>query len=384
MSHVKLSDLRPVYVVGIGLHRYQRATDTSFVDLGLTAVRAALNDSGVMWPQVDAAYTSSTRLGMAVSQPILRHLGVTGLPTTQVENASASGSTAFRLAVRDVAAGFSDVALALGVDKATPGLQAETLTGTRDYDDGVVYPPIHYALLAEEYLRTHNATAEDMARVAFKNHSNAARNPNAQRQKVRSLDEILNDRPIAGALTRLECCPVGEGAAAVIVASGDEMARMGLSTDRAVRVLSTAQHSEELYGAKSFDAELTRLTTSDALSDAGIIPSQLDVVELHDAFAIEELQYVEAMGICGEGEAPARLRDGEFDIGGRVAISPSGGLLGMGHPVGPTGIGQIAEVTRQLRGEAGDRQQNGASLGLAHLVGLGAICVAHVLAAPDW
>ncbi|WP_235581584.1 thiolase family protein [Rhodococcus sp. Leaf278] len=382
MSRENLSTLRPVYVVGIGLHPYQRKSDTSFVDLGLTAVRAALDDAGVPWSSVDAAYTGTTRIGMAVSRPILRHLGVTGIPMTQVENASASGSSAFRCAIRDVAAGFADVVLAAGVDKVGASVRAESLTGVASLDDGILTPPVHYALLAEEYLSTRRADVSDLARVAVKNHNNAAKNPFAQRQTVRTLDEILEDRPIAGALTRLQCCPVGEGASAVIVVSEDAIDRLELDRSRAVRVLASAQRSEELYGTKSHDVELTRVTTSEALAEAGIGADDLDVVELHDAFTIEELQYVEAMGICPEGQAPGRLRDGEFDIGGAVAISPSGGLLGMGHPVGPTGVGQIVEITRQLRGEAGERQQPSAQFGLAHLVGIGAVSIAHVLGAP--
>lgn len=377
-----LSDLRPVYVVGIGLHRYQRPTETSFVELGLTAVRAALADSGVPWTAVEAAYTGSTRLGMAVSRPMLRHLGVTGIPVTQVENASASGSSAFRMAVRDIAAGFADVAIAVGVDKAAPGVRAETMTGVTPLDEGLTTPPVHFALLAEEYLRSRGAGAEDLARVAVKNHGNAADNPFAHRQQRRTIDEILDDRPIAGVLTRLECCPIGEGGAAVIVASEQGIADFGIDISRAVRVLSSAQQSEQLYGTRSYDAELTRATTHQALSEAGVTARDLDVIELHDAFAIEELQYVETMGICEEGAAPSCLRDGEFDIGGRVAVSPSGGLLAMGHPIGPTGVGQIVEITQQLRGEAGLRQQPNAGLGLAHLVGLGAVCAVHVLAAP--
>lgn len=377
-----LKDLRPVYVVGIGLHRYQRPTETSFVELGLTAVRAALADSGVPWTSVESAYTGSTRLGMAVSRPLLRHLGVTGIPVTQVENASASGSSAFRLAVRDIAAGFADVAIAIGVDKAATGIRAETMTGITPLDEGLTTPPVHFALLAEEYLRSRGAGAEDLARVAVKNHGNAADNPFAHRQQRRTLEEILADRPIAGVLTRLECCPIGEGGAAAIVVSEQGMAELGIDPARAVRVLASAQQSEQLYGTRSYDAELTRATSQQALAEAGITATDLDVVELHDAFAIEELQYVETMGICAEGAAPSCLRDGEFNIGGRVAISPSGGLLAMGHPIGPTGVGQIVEITAQLRGEAGVRQQPNARLGLAHLVGLGAVCAVHVLAAP--
>ncbi|WP_113703707.1 thiolase family protein [Nonomuraea lactucae] len=383
MTALRLRDLRPVYVIGVGLHRYQRPTDTAFVELGLAAVRRALGDAGLEWPAVEVAYTAATRLGMAVSRPMLRHLGATGIPMTQVENASASGSSAFRMACRDVAAGFADVALAVGVDKAGRAVRAEQLTGLPVPDAGLVIPPVHYGLLAEEYLRTRGAGPEDLARVAVKNHGNAARNPFAHRQKARTLEEVLADRPIAGMLTRLQCCPVGEGAAAALVVSGDAVERHGLDAGRAVRVLSSVQRSEELYGAKSFDAELTRTTTEQAVAEAGVSAADLDVVELHDAFTIEELQYVEAMGLCGEGEGPARLADGEFGIGGRVAVSPSGGLLAMGHPVGPTGIGQIAEITLQLRGEAEARQQPGARLGLAHLVGVGAVCAVHVLAAPD-
>jgi acetyl-CoA acetyltransferase len=373
---------RRVHVVGVGLHRYQRGTDTSFVELGLTAVRAALADAGLEWRAVESVYTGTTRLGMAVSRPILRHLGATGVPMTQVENASASSASAFRLAVRDVAAGFAEVALAMGVDKVGRGVRAEHLTGLPRFDDGLVFPAVHYGLLADEYLRRSGATPADLARVAVKNHGNGARNPFAQRQKARSLDDVLSDRPIAGCLTRLQCCPVGEGGSAVLVASDEAVSRFGLDAGRAVEVLASAQRSEELYGTRSFDAELTRATTAEALAAAGIGPESLDVVELHDAFTIEELQYVEAMGLCADCEAAGRLRDSEFDIGGRVAVSPSGGLLAMGHPIGPTGAGQVVEVTRQLRGEAGERQQPDARYGLAHLVGVGAVCVVHVLGAP--
>ena len=130
---------------------------------------------------------------------------------------------------------------------------------------------------------------------------------------------------------------------------------------------------------RNFDAELTRQTTAQAIAEAGIKPKDLDLIELHDAFSVEEIFYLEAMGIAGDGEAPAMLRDGAFDIGGDVAVSPSGGLLAMGHPIGPTGVGQIAELARQLRGEAGVRQHSNARLGLAHMVGVGAVCVVHVL-----
>lgn len=375
-----LPAFRPVYVVGIGLHPYRRMTETPYPALGLAAVREALADARIAWPTVESVYHGTALLGMASTRAMLRHLGGTGIPMQQVENASASGSTAFRLAALEVATGVSDVALALGVDKPGARPLGGSQTGIRSIESGRVVPFTHFALLAQRYMDRHGATPEDFARVAVKNHGNGAHNRYAQRQQARTLDEVMNDPPISGALTRLQCCPVGEGAAAAIVASEDAIARLGIDRKRCVRVLSSAQRSEMVYAESSnFDAELTRQTTAQALDEAGVRASDLDVVELHDAFSVEEIFYLEAMGIAKPGEAPAMLRAGAFDVGGEVAVSPSGGLLAMGHPIGPTGLGQIAEITRQLRGEAGSRQQPDAHLGLAHMVGVGAVCVVHVL-----
>ncbi|MCF8608928.1 thiolase family protein [Gordonia sp. HY285] len=374
-----LRDLRPVYVVGIGRHQFQAPSATPYVDLGLTAIRRALDDAGISWRQVDSTYTGTAMLGMASSRPMLRHLGVNGAPMTQVENASASGSSAFRAACLDVASGISDVSLAVGVDKPSKIGPAQRDTGIPELSAERVAPFTHFALLADEYMRAHGATAEQIAAVAVKNFSNAALNPYAQRQKAYSLEEVLGGPTISGIFTKLQCCPIGEGAAATLVVSGDVLDRLDLDRTRSVRVLASVQRSEQLYGAKSFDAELTRETAHLAYEQAGIAPSDLDVVELHDAFTIEELQYLEAMGLADEGQAGTGLTAGEFDRGGRVAVNTSGGLLGSGHPIGPTGVAQVAEITEQIRGEAGARQHSGARTGLAHMVGLGAVCVVHIL-----
>jgi acetyl-CoA acetyltransferase len=375
-----LRQMRPVYVVGIGLHRYQRMSDTPYVTLGLTAVREALNDAGIEWKSVESAYTGTAFIGMAASRPMLRHLGATGIAMAQVENASASGSTAVRQACLDVASGLTDVSLAVGVDKPGPIAGAPGKTNIHDLVGRRVVPFTHFALLANEYMNRYGATAEEVAMVAVKNNRNGANNPYAQRQKAVTLDEVLAGPPISGSLTRLQCCPVGEGAAAVIVASDDGIAKLGIDRSRAIRVTASVSRSERVYrGAKNFDAELTRETVAQAYEEAQITPQDLNVVELHDAFTIEELLYVEAMGLCGEGEGARMITSGAVDIGGKCAISASGGLLAMGHPIGPTGTGQVAEITRQLRGEAGVRQQPNARTGLAHMVGVGAVCVVHVL-----
>ncbi len=373
---------RDTYVVGIGLHPYQRRSDTSYVQLGLMAVRAALDDAGLSWPDVEVAYTGTAQLGMGSSRVMLSRLGATGIPMTQVENASASGSSAVAQACLDVASGRTDVALALGVDKPQPLSPAPGRAGIDNLESGTVVPFTHFALLASEYMTAHGLGDIDIARVAMKNHRNGAANPFAQRQKERTLEEILAD-PISGSLTRLQCCPVGEGAAAVIVASGEGIDRLGLDRSRAVRVRASVTRTEGLYPPTvGIDAALTQETGRLLFDQAGIEPTDVDVLEVHDAFSVEELLYVEALGLCSPGEAASLVAAGAFDPGGRCAVSPSGGLLAMGHPIGPTGAGQVAEVTRQLRGEAGVRQQPDARIGVAHMVGVGAVCVMHVLTAP--
>jgi acetyl-CoA acetyltransferase len=373
--------MRPVSVVGVGLHPYQRPGDTPYTALGVHAVRAALADAGLDWQAVETAYTGTATTAMGLSRLMYRHLGASGIPMTQVENASASGSTAFRQACIDVASGLVEVAIAVGVDKPAAFRRPTTAAGVRDLAAGRIVPFTHFALLANRYMFDHGATPEQFAMVAVKNARNGAGNPNAQRQKERTLEEVLAPPQISGPLTRLQCCPIGEGAAAAIVASEDAIARLGLDPARAVRVLSSAARSETVYQAENFDAALTRETTEIALADAGIAADALDVIELHDAFTVEELLYIEAMGLAPAGGAASQLAEGQFDIGGRVAVSPSGGLLAMGHPIGPTGVGQICEIAAQLRGEAGLRQHPGARLGLAHMVGVGAVCLVHVLAA---
>jgi len=378
-----LSELRPVYVVGIGLHPYQRPGETPYTALGVQAIRQALGDAGLDWSAVQSAYTGTATTAMGLSRLMYRHLGATGIPMAQVENASASGSTAFRQACIDVAAGLTHVSIAVGVDKPLQGSMPQRAAGIKDLGGQRVAPFTHFALLANRYIYEHGATPEQFGMIAVKNARNGALNPNAQRQKPRTLDEVMAPPQISGPLTRLQCCPVGEGAAAVIVASEDGIKAFGLDRSRAVRVLSSASRSEAVYDGENFDVALTVETTGMALKDAGVAASDLDLVELHDAFTVEEMLYIEAMGLAPKGQAAAQIAEGQFDIGGRVAVSASGGLLSMGHPIGPTGAGQICELTAQLRGEGGPRQHKGARLGLAHMVGIGAVCVAHVLAAPE-
>ncbi|WP_307817926.1 thiolase family protein [Nocardia acididurans] len=374
------SGLRTAWVAGVGMHPYQRPGDTPYTELGVTAIREALADAGMSWGRVQTAYTGTATTSMALSRLMYRHLGATGIPMMQIENASASGSTAFRQAYLDVAAGVHDVAIAVGVDKPLHVSFPAHAAGLTDLLGTRVAPVTHFALLASRYMHETGVTAEQVAQVAVKNSRNAVSNPHAQRRKARSLEDVLTPPYISGSLTRLQCCPISEGAAAAIIVSDNAIRELGLDRDRAVRIRSSALRSETFYGTENFDVALTATTTREALTSAGLRISEVDLIELHDAFTIEELLYLEAMGACEPGRAAAALAAGEFDIGGRVAVNTSGGLLSMGHPIGPTGIGQIVELTTQLRDEAGARQHPGARIGLAHMVGVGAVCAVHVLA----
>lgn len=384
MSSSWIDDNEGVYVAGIGLHPYQFPSETPYTHLGLAAVRGALADAGLAWAQVQSAYVGTTSIGMAAGRVMFRHLGSTGLAVTQVENASASGSFAFRQACMEVTHGVSDVVLAMGVDKHGDGRRAANKDGLEHLSDTATIPAVKFAMMARSYLRERGARIESMAGVAVKNHGNAARNPYAQFRKPRTLEQVLASPKVAGDLTVQQCCPRGEGAAAVLLVSGRAIERLGLDARRCVRVrasVATSERDESRYGEGP--VELVRSSAQAALAQAGIAATQLDLLELHDAFSVEELLYSEAVGVCGPGEGAAYLERGDSQIGGRCAINASGGLIGMGHPLGPTGIGQIAEITRQIRGEAEGRQHRNARWGMAHMIGLGSVAIAHVFSAAQ-
>lgn len=380
----RLLQERAVHVVGIGMHPYQFPSETPYVHLGLTAVREALKDAGLQWPQVQAAFVGTAAIGMAAGRVMLRHLGSTGLPVTQVENASASGSSAFRLACQAVASGEHEVVLAVGVDKTGHARRASGSDGLATLSPTSNLPVAKFALLARRYLRDGGLTVEALARVAVKNHGNAARNPYAQFRKPRTLEQVLASPKVAGELTVQQCCPRGEGAAAVIVASAAAMARLGLQRSRSPRVTASVATSEKLgHGQVPPIVDMVRESAAAALEQAGIGARELNMVELHDAFSIEEIVYSEAIGVCEAGEGAYYLARGDSAIGGRCAVNASGGLIGMGHPIGPTGVGQIAEITRQMRGEAAGRQHPDTRLAMAHMIGLGSVAIAHVLQKTD-
>lgn len=376
--------MRDVFVIGVGMTAYSKPTATPYAELGLTALRAALRDGGVPWTDVRTTYVASALTGVAIGQPMLAHLGSSSAPIVHVENASASGSTAIERAFRQVASGEADLVAVIGVDKPTQRPIGESLLSGGTWAEEELAPILRFALMAERYSKDRGWTREDYARVAVKNHGNAALNPASQSPGPVSLEEVLESPQIAGMLSRYESCPVGEGAAAVLIGSAEAVRPSAGGARPAVRILGASAISEPFVESTLIpEVELTRISAVQALEEAGRSIHDVDVIELHDAFAVEELAYLEAMGISADGDVARDAMAGHFDIGGRCAVSPSGGLLGMGHPIGPTGVGQVVEIVTQLRGEAGDRQQPGARVGLAHMVGLGAVCVTHVFEAAQ-
>jgi len=373
--------MRKVAVIGVGLHAYGKWRDKKPKDLAQTAISGALSSAGLTWSDMQSAWCGHVSLGMTAGARLFAPLGQTGLSITNVENASATGSYAFRGAYLEVASGEFDVALALGVDmmpRRDPAA-APKPTASEPPKDKQPKPPtgpmLKFAADARAHMEKYGTTIDQLAQVSVKQHANAARNPYAQYREEVTLEQVHAAREVAAPLTVLHCCPFGDGAAAAVLASEDVVRRLGIRSP--VWVETSVSRSTDATAPELTD--LTEATAKLAYERAGIGPRDLGLVELHDAATIEEIQYAESLGLCAEGEGGPLVQSGATARDGHIPINSSGGLLGMGHPFGPTGLGQIAEIYWQLRGEAGDRQSPAMpKVGLAHMVGLGGTCVIHV------
>ena len=378
--------MRKVAVIGVGLHRYGKWDDMSSHELAHTAINRALESAGIEWSQVQSGWCGHTGQGPTAGARLFHKLGRTGLSITNVENASASGSYAFRGACKDVMSGEFDIALALGIDKRnTPFSTIKLSNGKKNSDSKDLKKPKkvkkgspiirHFAQVTRAHMRKYGITIDQLAMVSVKNHHNGSLNPYAQFQEEITIEEVHDAPMIVKPLTTLHCCPTGDGAAVAIVASENVVKRMGVSNP--VWVSASVSMSET---NPSFNSnEMTAVAAREAYKRVGIAPTDLGLVELHDAFTIEEIYVAEQLGLCPEGQGGKLVEEGATQIDGRIPINTSGGLLAMGHPLGPTGIGQVAEIYWQLRGEAGKRQiPVPPTHALAQMVGLGGTCIIHV------
>lgn len=361
-------------VLGAAMTPFGRHTDATTRSLAERAVRDALADADLPPARVGMVFFANAVDGLMSGQEMirgqaaLRHTGLLGTPIFNVENACASATSAFHLACMAVDAGSVEVAMAVGAEKLTHprtrrsldaistavDLSAPPSTGVDSFMDV-------YAAMATGYMARSGATTADFARVAVKNRQHATGNSRAHFRTPTTVDEVLGSRPISGPLTLLMCCPVTDGAAAVIVA-GDAVARR--HRGGAVRVRACALRSGRDAGRGG-----VALAAQAAFDSAGCGPTDVDVVELHDGAAPAELIVLEQLGLASDGEAPRQLADGVTALGGRMPVNPSGGLLSRGHPIGATGCAQLVELIDQLRGRAGDRQVDGARLALAENAG---------------
>jgi acetyl-CoA acetyltransferase len=379
--------MKDVAVLGVGMHRFGMWPDRTNGDMARDAGLAALEDAGLSFRDVQAAYVGYIFAPVMSATRTMKEFGLTGIPIQHVENASATGSAAFREACLAVASGRHDVVMVLGFDKMTAMIQQSSATTDPAWLEDAILPAAFFALWATRRMHERGTKAEHLAAIAAKNFNNGALNPMSQRQadKPVTVEKVLGSRMVAWPLTTMMSCPIGDGAACAIVGR-PEIARRLRPGRPLIKVLASDLQSERYAPGHLFigpvvgPAQMTVDTSRAVYDEAGLGPKDLDLVQVHDAFAIEELEYYELLGLCAPGEAEACIEGGDFALGGRVPVSTDGGLIARGHPGGPTGLAQIWETTLQLRGEAGKRQVEGARVGLCHMMGGGSVCAIHILA----
>jgi acetyl-CoA acetyltransferase len=382
---VKFDD---VAVLGVGMVRFNAYRERALRDLAREAGLAALRDAGVSLREVGEAFVGFMQAQPMIGTVVMKEFGLTGLPVTRVENASATGLAAFREAAWAVSSGRADVAMALGFEKMTDLTAGGGRGPGRDVlsVESTILPAAYFALWARRRMHERGTRPEHFARIAAKNWNHGRLNPLSHRQADHeiSVEEVLASPMVAEPLTAMMICPVDDGAACAIVARADIARR--LHPDRPlVRVLSSALQSETYTPGHTFlgpvvgPATMTRDTARQAYAEAGVGPEDVSLALCHDAFANEELEYYELLGFCREGEAEKLVEEGQTRLGGRLPFNTDGGLIARGHPGGPTGLAMIHELALQLRGEAAGRQVAGARIGLAHLVGGGSVCTVNLL-----
>ncbi|MEU0469796.1 thiolase family protein [Amycolatopsis sp. NPDC006131] len=361
---------RRVAVIGTGLVPFGKHEDTGLEELGITAAEAALAEAGCEPGRIGAVFSSNVLGGGGAGQRILAGVGVFGVPVVNVENACASGTTAVHLARLAIESGRHDVVLVVGAEKMTGKFQGGITLDRTDRPTllGLTMPAI-YALNAQRYAHDTGAALDDFAEVSVKNRAAGARNPHAMFRQPVTREDVLGSRPVADPLTLLQCCANADGAAALVLAAEHVVE----SRHDPVWLLGSGLASGTATGPKTEfgTSRPSALAAGQAYAAAGITAADIDFAEVHDAFTIGEITSVEALGLASQGKALAAVVAGEFSPGGRVPVNASGGLLAKGHPVGATGVGQVVELTTQLRGGAGERQVGGARIGLSHTVGGG-------------
>ena len=373
------------YVVGVDMIKFGRFPDRTVPQIGAEAAHLALDDSGLTIQDMEALYCGN--LGQAsgmVGQRILQEIGQTGIPVVNVSNACATGATAFREAWASVKAGLYDLVIAVGVEQMGKGLLGGAGGSKGISKEGLLGSGTMPSVFAEagmEHARNYGTTFEQFAKVSVKNHHHSTMNPKAMYQIETPLDTVMNAEMISYPNTKLMCSVNVDGSAAAIIASEKKAKELGLMS-RAIKVRASVLTSDPWQERDLVMPDVntcTRKAAAAAYEMAGLGAEDIDLVELHDCFATAEILHYENLGLCEDGEAGRMIDEGEVALGGKVPVNVSGGLLSKGHPLGATGIANIYEVSTHLRGEAGQRQVEGARIGLTHVIGLGSACGLHIL-----
>ncbi|MBG72177.1 MAG: thiolase [Gammaproteobacteria bacterium] len=373
------------YVVGVDMIKFGRFPDRTVPQIGAEAAHLALDDSGLTIQDMEALYCGN--LGQAsgmVGQRILQEIGQTGIPVVNVSNACATGATAFREAWASVKAGLYDLVIAVGVEQMGKGLLGGAGGSKGISKEGLLGSGTMPSVFAEagmEHARNYGTTFEQFAKVSVKNHHHSTMNPKAMYQIETPLDTVMNAEMISYPNTKLMCSVNVDGSAAAIIASEKKAKELGLMS-RAIKVRASVLTSDPWQERDLVMPDVntcTRKAAAAAYEMAGLGAEDIDLVELHDCFATAEILHYENLGLCEDGEAGRMIDEGEVALGGKVPVNVSGGLLSKGHPLGATGIANIYEVSTHLRGEAGQRQVEGARIGLTHVIGLGSACGIHIL-----
>jgi acetyl-CoA acetyltransferase len=388
---------RNVFVAGVGMIPFKKpGTSDPYDVMGAGAVREALADAGIDYADVQQAYAGYVYGDSTCGQKALYHVGMTGIPVINVNNNCATGSSALFLARQAVQSGAVDCALAVGFEFMQPGALSSkwsdrapalerALSLVNELVDRTDLPSAirQFSGAGRAHMEKYGTRLETFAKIRAKASQHAARNPLAVFRTVVTPEEVLASPMIwEGVLTRLMACPPTCGAAAAIVVSEEFARKRGLRTNVLIAGQSLTTDLPSTYDTRDMirvvGFDMTRAGAALAYEQAGVGPEDIDVIELHDCFAQNELLTYEGLGLCGEGEAEKLVNDGDNTYGGKWVVNPSGGLLSKGHPLGATGLAQCYELTHQLRGTADQRQVEGAKVALAHNLGLGGACVTTV------
>jgi acetyl-CoA C-acetyltransferase len=379
--------MRDVYVIGAGITPFGELWDQSLRELFVRAATDAMRDAAI--DRLDGMYVGCMSPGLFVEQEHLSslladYLGAVPVPAVRVESACASGGAAFRSAFFEVASGASDVVLAAGVEKMTDGADVTRALATasdQEYEayHGVTFPGL-YAMMARAHMQRHGTTREQIAAVAVKNHENALLNPHAHLHARISVEQVLTSSMVADPLRLLDCAPVSDGAAALVLASEEVAKKSGRPLVRVAGVGAATDAIALHARADIASLEVVARAAAKAYAMSGRAPSDVSVAEVHDCFTIAEIMAIEALGFAPRGRGGAATAAGHTSREGPIPVNTSGGLKAKGHPVGATGAAQLVEILAQLRGDAGKRQIRGAKVGLAaNMGGSGGSATVHIL-----